>query len=529
MGSTFLLLLVFSSCRFEPRIVDSADPLVECEWPDIQVEPSTVDFGNVAVVDDQEHVEVVEVFNVGECDLLIQNIELEDRSSPFEITSIQSVLVPPGLRTQFEVIYDPVTAVSSSSSVEIDSDDPDTPTARVHLLGTGVAPLIELWAETTDLGAVQVGAWEEVEVVLSNVGNDELRVDSATLSTDGEEFSLEETITEDPLVLAPGEHHDLTVRYAPIDDIADTATVVVESSDPWTPRATLAFEGAGEIGGVQIDSFVQPTGGLADIVFAVDTGESMRALLDGVVANMLAFASDLTRTDLDFQLAAVTEDSGCATGAMPWIDNGFSAEDAESAMAEMLTTETGETRTMGDKAFSLFETALAQDQSGGCNEGLVREQAGLHLIGISDDRERSGNSWSYHLTLLQSYTHNAEDLFVHAVGGDYPSGCDSASAYSGMYEATVATGGQFLSICSENWYADLLAPFEELASTALGCWYLSDTPVEASLELRFDGTDQPQGWSYEAEYNTLIIEEADIPAPETVIEVEYVVMPEGWD
>ena len=45
--------------------------------------------------------------------------------------------------------------------------------------------------------------------------------------------------------------------------------------------------------------------------------------------------------------------------------------------------------------------------------------------------------------LFQGLKTNPDDVVFHAIGGDYPSGCGGNDAYTGMYEASVATGGLF--------------------------------------------------------------------------------------
>ncbi len=67
---------------------------------------------------------------------------------------------------------------------------------------------------------------------------------------------------------------------------------------------------------------------------------------------------------------------------------------------------------------------------------------------VSDEPEQSVNPYTYYVSLFQGMKADPDDVVIHAVAGDYPGGCGSASAGTGYYEATVATGGVFLSICA---------------------------------------------------------------------------------
>ena len=67
---------------------------------------------------------------------------------------------------------------------------------------------------------------------------------------------------------------------------------------------------------------------------------------------------------------------------------------------------------------------------GGCNYGLIREEAKLALVGVSDEPEQSVNSYSYYISMFQSLKSNPSDVVIHGIGGDYPSGCGSNSAYT---------------------------------------------------------------------------------------------------
>jgi hypothetical protein len=114
---------------------------------------------------------------------------------------------------------------------------------------------------------------------------------------------------------------------------------------------------------------------------------------------------------------------------------------------------------------------------------------------------------------------------VHGVGGDYPGGCGSgdfaASAYTGVYEATVASGGTLVSICSEGWGAELAKHIgTHVGGTAR--LELSHEPVPGSLELRVDGVRWEEGWSLTGR-TTISFDDDHRPHDGAEIELSYTV------
>lgn len=497
------------------------------EHPDIVVDPEEVIFEQVEVNDELEHVEVVTIGNIGTADLQIKNIELEDTSAPFEITSIQSVLVPPEQATQFEVIYDPTTADLNETYILIDSDDPDEPTVQVPVSGEGIAPVIEVDPVSYDFGTLFVGCENELALTITNVGNADLVVDDfefQTGSTDLEFLGIDDTNGDDEglLTLMAAEYEEVIVSYLPLDEYDDIAYLQIYSNDPFTEMVQVTQEGAGEYYGTNLDVFEQPIQGSTDIIFAVDKSGSMNEDLASVISNFGVFVSTMVNMDSDFHVAVTQADDGCINGSDIWIDNTFTESEAEDTV-ETMVNMSGAYASNTERAFMLLEACLAETGGGGCNEGLVRDSAKLNLVGVSDEPEQSVNSWSYYLTLFQSYKDDPDDVVIHAVGGDYPSGCGSNSAYTGMYEATVATGGEFLSICATDWASHLTALAEAAAAT-LDTFQLTAEAVPETVVVRIDGVTSTLGWDYDESQNAITFETDYIPEGGSTIEVEYALM-----
>jgi hypothetical protein len=181
-----------------------------------------------------------------------------------------------------------------------------------------------------------------------------------------------------------------------------------------------------------------------------------------------------------------------------------------------------------ERAFMLFEAALSSDNTGtgGCNEGFYREGAALALVGVSDEPEQSVNNYAYYVSLFQSLKNDSDDVVIHAIGGDYPQGCTSsdgsttADPYTGMYEATVATGGLMLSICDES-FGDHLQAVAEVTGDPASSFELTGYPAENTLVVTVNGFTTTTGWAYNAVDNTIDFEEDYVPEGGSTIEVSY--------
>ncbi|MDP6933017.1 MAG: hypothetical protein QGG40_08865, partial [Myxococcota bacterium] len=221
----------------------------------------------------------------------------------------------------------------------------------------------------------------------------------------------------------------------------------------------------------------------------------------------------------DYQVAATVEDDGCINGSDVWIDSSFSSADATTAITDMIDLY-GTYGSNTEAAFTLLEACLGETGTGGCNEGLVREDAKLNLVGISDEEEQSDYDYSYYVSLFGALKDDPDEVVFHAIGGDYPTGCGAASYYSGFYEATVATGGVFLSICTTDW-GEHLEALAEGSAEDLSTFALTDTPVADTLVITIDGVESSSGWSYDESLNTIQFEEDAIPDGGSTIEIDY--------
>ncbi len=141
-----------------PRHVLFDPSLAHLGLPDVRVEPSTVDFGDIELGRMTER--TVEVRNDGEGDGRILSAEVE---APFAVTSRMGSL-PVRSRSSFVVGFAPVRPGPATGDLVITTNDPDTPRVHVRLRANGVGvempPVIEDAgvADASDGGEIASGA-----------------------------------------------------------------------------------------------------------------------------------------------------------------------------------------------------------------------------------------------------------------------------------------------------------------------------------------------------------------------------------
>ena len=159
---------------------------------------------------------------------------------------------------------------------------------------------------------------------------------------------------------------------------------------------------------------------------------------------------------------------------------------------------------------------------GGCNEDFYRDDAKLNMIGVTDEVEQSANTWDYYVALFQAYKADPDDVMFHAIAGDYPSGCGSAEPGNNLYQAVVATGGTFLSICATDWGSNM-TELAESAAADLTSFALTQEPVPDTIEVYIDGVRTTAGWTFDATDTLVVFDDDHVPGGGTTIEISYIV------
>ena len=525
--------VLFACSDQEIKSLDSVQDVSSNGTPCIAVNPSVVNFPALSATENLTAQEIVTVTNCGDDDLQILDLYLEDETGPFSLNAISSPLLLPGARAQFAVTFAPQTADESEGWVNIESNAPDTPIAEVQLNGTGIAPIIDISPSEYDFGSLYVGCDSSQPLTISNIGTADLVVSSFDFNTGSNDLSfdaLEAVNGSLPWTIPPEESLDVFVDYAPLDELSDTAFLTVLSNDPYLPEAPAFQTGIAELFGENSDIFEQPIQGSTDIIFAVDRSCSMDDNVTLMLQNFEDFTSILTNMNTDYHVAATVGDSGCINpGGELYIDNTHSASQSRSIINQMIDINAQNIPygSNEERAFTQLEAALSQavtmngqPLTTGCNAGLIRENAKLALVGVSDEEEQSANNYTYYVSMFQNLKSNPSDVVIHAIGGDYPNGCAGADAYNGMYQASVATGGTFLSICATDWSTHLQV-LAQNSTQDLSSFALSETPVPETIVVQVNNMQTIIGWVYNPMDNAIHFEPDHIPEGGDTIQVDY--------
>ena len=112
-------------------VLDAGDVVVP--EPNIQVTPTSVDFGSVLIGDSKSL--SVNIVNTGQSDLTVSSLV---SGLPFAIENPAAAVVKGGQSTSVTLGYMPTTASADSGTLTINSNDPDSPTTVVNLAGSGI-------------------------------------------------------------------------------------------------------------------------------------------------------------------------------------------------------------------------------------------------------------------------------------------------------------------------------------------------------------------------------------------------------
>jgi hypothetical protein len=512
----FPVIALLICCGDKPDDTGAAPASSE---PDILVSPSSIDFGFLEVGQQAAYTEIVRIQNLGEGSLNLGALELQPVDAPFEAGLLGAPLVEAGGSVDLELSFDPQQHGEFEATLSIASDDPDTPSASVALQGLGLAPMVDLAPQYYDFGTVTIGCEHQLELHVTNIGSDTLEVLGLRMDSASGELVLR-SVVQDPWTVVPGSSADITVSYAPVDEHYDVAYLSVQTNDPSGEDALSTIQGNGTVATELItDSWTQPEPATTDMIIAVNTSTSMEEQLLWIPEALGHMQEFLAGRGRDFQIAIVTDGTGCVAGDEAWIHQDHSRDEAEALAQAMLVPPNDGWE---HATFHLLEAALQESGSGGCNEGR-RDDAKLSLLGISDAADGSGGEWSTWVASLQQHVDDPADLVFHAIGGDYPSGCDDADPYTGMFEAVAATGGLFMSLCDTDQEANMEAMARHTAG-AMNRFDLSEAPVQDTIEVRINGATATD-WAYSETWQAVFFDEDHTPESGASIEIEYTVLP----
>jgi subtilisin family serine protease len=219
----------------------------ETTAPDIQVQPSSYDFGDVSV-GDSSSVKRLTISNVGDGDLDIGSLSLAGADFIISRDNCSNTTVAAGANCTVTITFTPSSEGAKTATVSIPSNDSDTPTATVTLTGNGIEavqllPDISVTPMSYDFGDVLVGESGTKRLTISNVGDTDLNIGS--LSMAGADFISRDNCSNTSV--AAGANCTVTITFTPSSEGAKTVTVSIPSNDPDTATVEVNLTGHGLI------------------------------------------------------------------------------------------------------------------------------------------------------------------------------------------------------------------------------------------------------------------------------------------
>lgn len=224
----------------ETEIVELSGEGVE---PALTADPAAHDFGEVVADEEDEDVEVG-LENTGDATLTIEDFgtagdDCDDHYAfVFPDTEFE---LDPGQSSSFVATFEPADTGERACDVEVESDDPASPT-EIALEGVGIAPVLALEPDAHDFGDVRVGEADSREIDIENAGTADLNVESMSeVGPACGAFAVED-IT--PVTVEPGESESFEASFAPSEAGGQSCGVEIASDDPDSPEV-LSLSGEG--------------------------------------------------------------------------------------------------------------------------------------------------------------------------------------------------------------------------------------------------------------------------------------------
>ena len=498
----FLLLALLCACSEHGFVPNNGNN--NGFAPDIEVSPAKLEYGTLSM--GVTEVKSFTVTNVGTDELDVSGMVLNGGSFTLVDEELSYILPPDGWN-EFDVVFTPMEAYENYGDITIFSNDIDDPTEVVTLVGDGAVPELSIYPNPYNFGIDYVGCGYENLFILANVGTEDLIIDSITYEDPENQLSLQEVTEPMPITLEPTTTFDLWIDFMPTKEVGTQGVLTVESNDP-LGTAEGYQTAMGVYAGWVTDLFEIPVDPPVDIIFAIDRSCSMNDDAAALASNFSSFIGAIDKHTSGWKIGVVTGDSGCYNTVIESTTPNYESLFSSAVMVNNKGFYT-------EMLLTLVKNALQAEAS--CNAGFSRAGAITHAIMVSDEPEQSFAPWSSLVYDMQSMVADPKMLKLSAIAGDYPSGCGTADPGTGYYEAVMATGGEFLSICS-NWSKNV----EVLAQASLEGlldFELSETPAPDSIVVKVDGATWLADWHYDAGTNSIVFD-TEVTQGASV-EVEY--------
>jgi len=220
-----------------PTLEISLTATLPATTPDISVAQTSLDFGSVKV--GKKVTKTLKITNNGTGDLMITLSGLEE--TDFSIQGSSSVTIKGKKSYTLKVLCTPTSGGLKTATLEIHSNDPDTPTIEISLTAAlpATTPDISVAPTSLDFGVVMIGEIVTKEIKITNNGSGDLVITLSGLA--GTDFSISGSPN---ITIKSKESYFLQVTFARTSAGLKTATLKIDSNDPDTPTIEISLTAA---------------------------------------------------------------------------------------------------------------------------------------------------------------------------------------------------------------------------------------------------------------------------------------------
>lgn len=528
-------------------LVGNARNLPPCEFVML---PPRLDFGAVSANTTSSLAFTVK--NVGEDACFFTNVALTPNSSPeFRLSSSvpSSFILDPQELEDIIVRFNPRGIGNFMANLEFYVSDPSDSYRSYPIVGRAVTGCLSIQPNELDFGTVFVGCASPTrQAVVTNGCTEAVTIQSMTKGAgNSTEFSISQQPSF-PRTLNPGDSFLVELTYTPVDDGFDSLPIYF---DDGTERRLLSVGGEGEINPSQTDRFEQADRAKVDVLFVIDNSGSMMEEQDAIGRNFSSFLKFALAQGIDYHIGVTTTGIAPSPGGWSSCPGGVEGGEAgrlfpvDNSSPRIITPSTPNAQTVFannvkvgvchwleqgmEAAYRALSAPLVNNAddprtpiSMDGNGGLLRPDAKLAVVYVSDEEDQSPQTVEFYATHLNSLKANPAQISVSAIVGPQDlASCPTASSSGLRYmDLALRTGGVIESICTADWASSL----EKLGQNAFGpstVFQLSQRPGDpAKLRVRVNGADAT-GWRYDPASNAVIFEQATAPASGSRVEIRY--------
>lgn len=344
-------------------------------------------------------------------------------------------------------------------------------------------------------------------------------------------------------VIAPGAAPaTFSLKYHPIDLGADTGAFTLHLSQGGVAvDEVLVLQGEGAASGANTDVF-SSSSGKADVLLVIDDSCSMSDRQGALAANAGAFFKYANAQGIDWQVGVTTTDMSSPLRQGRLVGDSSNPKVLTPVTPNVLSlfaskVNVGINGSATEVSAAAATAALTPPLIGAENAGLVRPDASLGVVILTDARDQSPQPVSYYVSALLGVKGGQRaDLFSYSALvptlGAAPSGCSyddgSAASYPFHQQMVGALGGMIGEVCSA---ADPLV-IEALGTRAFrtnGSYSLTAFPdTSQPITLQLDGVAVPAVdgsgvtlWSYDAVTNSVGFTPASKPGQGQTVQIDY--------